>query len=420
MEEFGDGQKALWAGNWGWNSLPEGWNGEPSIWGQVSEAQQAAWTVEALERARREWPWMGMMFLENWQPDAGPGGGAVDDARWGFSIAGRPVEKAITAHLQKIDPAVAYPGFHLAQEEHPAQEYVGGWRFSPQFGADISQTAEGEAADRVTFTFWGTDAGLRVRRANFRARLYVTIDGQPANALPRDENGAALVLTSPDPSDDYVTTETVARDLAPGVHTMEVVASRGWDQWALNGFSVGYRPPEAGASWPIAALFAGGLLALGLGVCSAWHADWRRLGRRAGAGYAALSDTTQLALTAVAAVIVAMTGWLTWGEQLAGMYRRLGDGGQLALTAAAASFFYITPAFLLYFLALAVLFVLIYLRPAWGLALVAFTFPFYVPQLTKPILVYRFSPVEIFMLVTFAAFSPALAGGVGVPPPERC
>ena len=386
MEKYGDAHKALWAGNWGWNSLPAAWSGRPSIWGQASEEEQAQWTVDALERARREWPWMGLMFLENWQPDAGP-----DDPRWGYSIAGRPAAGAIQGYLRDIDPGVAYPGFHLAQEDDPAQQYEGGWRFSSEYGADISQPAEGQAADRVTFNFWGTDAGLRVRRANFRARLYVTIDGEPANALPRDENGAFLLLTSPDPAQDFVTTVQVAKDLEPGVHKMELVASRGWDQWALNGFSVGYSPLGAWAAWRVAALLLGGVLFLVLGIYAGLRADWGAAGRQVRSGYSALSDAAQIALTVLAAVIVALMGWLTWGEQLAGMYRRLGDGGQLALTAAAASIFYVTPAFFLYFLALAALFVLIYLRPAWGLALVAFTFPFYVPvsytHLTLPTII---------------------------------
>jgi O-antigen ligase len=400
MEKYGDGNKALWAGNWGWNSLPNGWTGEPSIWGQVSEEEQAQWTVEAVERARREWPWMGLMFLENWQPNTYPG-----DPRWGFSIAGRPTADAIQTYLQSLNPGVAYPGFHLAQEKDPAQVYEGGWRFSTEYGADISQPEDGGEADRVTFTFWGTDAGLRVRRANFRARLYVNIDGEPANALPRDENGAALVLTSPDPAEDFLSIEPVAGGLEPGIHTMEIVAARGWDQWALNGFSIGYSPLGPRAGWPTAALIFSGLLLLFIGIYAAWRTDWGTVSGRLEAGYSTISDRGQIAITALAAILVALTGWLTWGEQLAGMYRRLGDGGQLALTAAAASIFYITPSFFLYFIALAALFLLIYLRPAWGLALVAFSFPFYVPQLTKPILAYRFSPVEVFTLVTFAAFA---------------
>ena len=396
MDRNGDAQKALWAGNWGWNSLPANWRGGPSLWGQTDEGQQAAWTVEALERARREWPWMGVMFLENWEA-----GGDPDDPRRGFSIAGRETAAALQAYLADIDPAIAYPGFHLAGENDPAQVFQGGWRFSPDYGADISETGEGEEADRVRFTFWGTDAGLRVRRANFRARLYVTIDGEPANALPRDEHGAALVLTAADPAEDFITIEAVTSNLEPGQHTMDVVASRGWDQWALNGFSVGYTPRQ---SWPVYALLATAILLLLLAVFVGRHADWESPGRRARAAYERLGDRWQLLLTAAAAALVSLSGWLTWGEQLAGMYRRLGDGGQLALTAAAASLFYVTPVFFVFALALIALFLLILLRPAWGLALVTFAIPFYVPQLTKPIAAYRFSPVEIFTLLTVSAF----------------
>jgi hypothetical protein len=343
---------------------------------------------------------MGLMFLENWQPNTYPG-----DPRWGFSIAGRPAAGAIQTYLQSLDPGVAYPGYYLAQEMNLTQEYEGGWRFSPEYGADISKPEDGNEADRVTLTFWGTNAGLRVRRANFRARLYVNIDGEPANALPQDENGAALVLTSPDPAEDFLSIEPVASGLEPGIHTMEIVAARGWDQWALNGFSIGYSPLGPRAGWPTVALIFSGLILLFIGIYAARRTDWGAASERLEASYSTFSDRAQITITALAALLVVLTGWLTWGEQLAGMYRRLGDGGQLALTAAAASIFYITPSFFLYFIALAALFLLIYLRPAWGLALVAFTFPFYVPQLTKPIVAYRFSPVEVFMLVTFAAFA---------------
>lgn len=398
VERNGDDATAVWAGNWGWNSLPPTWQGEPSLWGNVTAAEQTTWTVAAVERARREWPWMGLMFLENWEPAAPP-----DDPRWGFSIAGTETAAALQAYLLSRDPAVAFPGFHLARPDDPAQQYRGGWRFSPNFGADISQPQAGEPPDAVSFTFWGSDVGLRVRRADFRARLYVTVDGQPANALPRDENGATLVLTSPDPAEDYLTIVPVAENLPPGIHTLTVVASRGWDQWALNGFSVGYRPPAAGYRLAMVALALTAVLALAAAVYQGRRADWGAFGRRIAAWHARLSDRAQLALTAVVAALVALAGWLTWGEQVAGLYRRFGDGVQLALTAAAASVFYVTPSFFVYVTALALLFLLIYLRPAWGLALVAFSFPFYVQPLLKPVFSYRFSPVEVFTLVALLA-----------------
>ena len=241
MERNGDEGKAIWAGNWGWNALPPGWAGQPSVWGQTDEATQQAWTLAGFERAQREWPWMGLMFVENWEP-----GGAEDDPRWGFSL-----KRWAAPGLFSRDETIAYPGFHLANEADPAQIFSGGWRFSPEYGADISQSG-----DRVTLRFWGTDVAVRVRRADFRARFYVTVDGQPANALPRDENGASLVLTAPDPAEDYLAIVWLARGLEPGLHTGTLVADRGGEQWSLHGFSVLDRRDETGDRWGTAVCVA--------------------------------------------------------------------------------------------------------------------------------------------------------------------
>jgi O-antigen ligase len=401
MEAYGDAGKAVWAGNWGWNSLPDGWQGAPSIWGQVDEQTQADWTIASLTRARREWPWMGTLFLENWQPSAPP-----NDPHWGFSIAGRSVSTAIREYQsaeQTAEQSAAYPGFHLAQEEAAEQTYEGGWRFSPEFGADISQSG-----DSATFHFWGTDVGLRVRRADYRARLHVLVDGRPANALPHDDRGTALVLTSPVETDDFITTEIVARNLEPGQHTLTLVADRGWDQWALNGYTVLYQPPDGGYLAALAGLGLFAFLCLSLAALyTGRQADWQPLSGRIRGRFEQFTPRRQAFLTALIAALVALTGWLTWGEQAAGIYRRLGDGrfgdgGQLALTAATAVIFYVAPSFILYIAALILLLILIYFRPAWGLALVAFSAPFYVDPPER--FGYRFSPVEIFLLITLAAF----------------
>ncbi|MAT96572.1 MAG: hypothetical protein CL608_05460 [Anaerolineaceae bacterium] len=406
MRRNGDGHKAIWAGNWGWNSLPADWTGDPSIWGEVTAAQQAEFTIAALERARLEWPWLGVAFLENWEPNAPP-----DNPHWGFSIAGVATSSTTTAaalqnYLAEQNPAVAQPGFHLAQPNNPDQIYEGNWEFSPEFGADIGQQPDDVLlGDKVTFTFYGTDLGLRVRRANFRARFYITIDGQPANALPRDENGSMLILTSAVKSDDYIATEPVARNLTPGVHTAQIIASRGWDQWALNGFSVGYQPSDAWHRWGMWLLAGTAVFSLILAIRIGRRAAWPDWFRRQRERFAALNASWQLGVTAVTAALVFLAGWFTWAEQMGGLYRRLGDGSQLALTAAVASIYYVTPTFFIYAAALAVLFVLLYWRPVWGLVLIAFCFPFYVPPLPKPILNYRFSPIEVLTLVTFAAYA---------------
>lgn len=65
MERNGDGAKPIWVSELGWNSAPESIP-EPnrSTWGPpVSEAVKAQYLIEAIDRARREWPWMGPMFV---------------------------------------------------------------------------------------------------------------------------------------------------------------------------------------------------------------------------------------------------------------------------------------------------------------------------------------------------------------------
>ena len=390
MEKYGEGHKAIWAGNWGWNSLPAGWQGDPSIWGQVDETEQAIWTAEGFERAKREWPWMGLMFLENWQPLA-----SEDDPLWGFSVAGRETEAA----LKRIeaDPFIAFPGFRAATDADVAQDFLGEWRFSPDYGADAGSTG-----DRVALRFWGTDIGLRVRRADLRTRIYATVDARPANALPDDGLGTVLVLNDLGPADGTLSIEPIAEGLDPGEHELVIRVLREGPQWALNGFSVGYRPPSPGTAWLIAALSIVAISCVLLAVHSARKADWGDIGADLGSRFSRLNSGVQFALTALTALLVALTGWLTWGEQVAGLYRRLGDGAQLALTASTAAVFYLAPSFPIYLVLALFLFLLIYLRPAWGLALVAFAIPFFVKP--KPVLGYRFSPVEIFLLITLAAF----------------
>lgn len=64
MERNGDAHKPIWAVEYGWVSLPEDWEGEPSPWGRpVTEQQQADYLLEGYLRAQKEWPWMGVMAV---------------------------------------------------------------------------------------------------------------------------------------------------------------------------------------------------------------------------------------------------------------------------------------------------------------------------------------------------------------------
>jgi len=410
MEAHGDGGKALWISHFGWNALPSVapaarpvWEDVPSIWGTVDESAQAAYTVGALERARREWPWVGAMCLAHLQPDLSlpaPGAGTPDARRhWGFALIGpdgapRPVYDAVAGWARR--PAANDPGYWT-----PASgiaEWEGGWELS-ELGADPGQ----EGTYTVTIPFWGTDFGLRARRGNYRAYFYVTVDGKPANALPRDESGRAyVVLTSPDYQPQEVTIP-VARGLPPGLHTAVVVAERGWDQWPLAGWSVSYRPDDRPYRAALGGLAALALAALAGLILVGRRMDWGRVGRAAMEAWSRLSEGVQWAITLIATGLLWTGAWMTWGTETAGgAFRRLGDGGGMAVTLAAAGLFYYSPWFLLTVLAALILFVCLLLRPEFGLALIAALAPFY--TLPRPLLDKAFSMAEIVTLMTLAAW----------------
>jgi hypothetical protein len=52
-----DGHKPIWISEMGWNVAPQGMEAR---FGRVTEAQQAEYTIEAYERIKREWPWVGV------------------------------------------------------------------------------------------------------------------------------------------------------------------------------------------------------------------------------------------------------------------------------------------------------------------------------------------------------------------------
>jgi O-antigen ligase len=98
MRRYGDGERAIWAVEFGWNALPVGWPGRPSPWGTDSEDKQAERTVAALRRAQDEWPWLAVACLQGLRfPTAAP-----DDPRRGFALlqddfSPRPVYTAVQA-----------------------------------------------------------------------------------------------------------------------------------------------------------------------------------------------------------------------------------------------------------------------------------------------------------------------------------
>ncbi len=377
MVQYGDADKAVWASHWGWNALPPDWMGAPSPWGQTDAATQAAYTVAALERARAEWPWAGAMILEHFQPDA-----ASDNPHWGFALVGpdgapRPVYDAVaewSAALPGAAPVGGYPA------RNPWASYTGDWRLG-DLGADV-----GSGGDRATFRFDGPSVALTVSRGPYRAFLYVTVDGAPANALPKDRAGRTYVVLY----DDWPTVAMVplATGLSPGPHTVEIVAEGGQGQWALVDWRVGPEPlPDSdGFVWKVAGLSTAALILTALLVRDLRRLDWAELKH-------------------------VFLGWPQWMQVLLMV-------GLVALLwiAAAASWGrdWSSPWFVVSLATLPVLAVLFALRLDLGLALVALAAPFYT-QTTGMLYCALSLPEVLIVLCGIGAFWRRRKGGKPVP-----
>ena len=263
MVAHGDGDRPIWAVEWGWNGLSLDWQGEPSPWGTDVEEKQIRRLQATAERARLEWPWLQAMLWAEYQPAA-----PTDDARWGFALLDQETQpRPFYYALQELTtaPAVAYPGRYPA--DHPTGHYEGDWRLVGG-RADIGHPGDGliREPDSLTIPFYGTELGLMVRRGDYWAWLEVTVDGEPANALPKDEEGRSYVILY-DPRWREATV-SLTKGLTEGFHRVRIVPHGGWGQWAIQGWVVSREAPP----WPRRLAVISGAAGLALLSWAVWRA----------------------------------------------------------------------------------------------------------------------------------------------------
>src|SRR6266542_4999066 len=222
MQRHGDGGKAVWITEFGWNALPPDWQGDPSPWGQVSPAKQASYLLGAYTRARREWPWLGPMAI--WlfrQAAADPRDPtpyfALVDANW------RP-RPAYTQFAQTT-VAVLGPGIHQETSEaiHYDREWqwttdpqasLGGIRESPVPSASAAVRFDGTRIDLLAGV--GPDKGIAYASVNDSYTL--------ANRLPLNQFGQATIdLYAPEARSQQRI--AVADGLPGGVHEMKIIVT---------------------------------------------------------------------------------------------------------------------------------------------------------------------------------------------------
>jgi len=263
MVAQGDGNKAIWFNEYGWNAAPETLPDEALIWERVSEEEQADYSLRGIEFAQDNWPWAGVFNI------------------WYFRQTGQqytPDEAAYYFRMVDVDftPRRLYDALQDAtgplfvasaghfEETNPAVATDPGWQGVIAGAASGEALLESETAgDSLTFTFRGHSVDLLARQGPQQGRLWVTLDGRNVAGLPTDEQGRSYL-------DLYAGQEAwqarlpIASGLTLGQHVVRLTVAEGTQTTAnVDAFEVDAGQPPALPVWPVAVLGVGLLAALG-------------------------------------------------------------------------------------------------------------------------------------------------------------
>lgn len=220
MVRNGDANKAVWFNEFGWNASPEGYPPDWYIWQRVSEPDQAAYSIRAVQKARNEWGWVGVLNIWYFRQ---VGNITPDRSDYYFRMVDVDFTPRLIYHAVKEASAglgVASRGYF--EESNPAVSVRGGWQVirdeRASGGAYLAPTTPGAT---LSFAFRGDSLELVVTKDTKGRQLRVTIDGYSANRLPSDEKGyGVLRLDSPGPR--WQERVLVASNLVGGRHTAQI------------------------------------------------------------------------------------------------------------------------------------------------------------------------------------------------------
>ncbi len=245
MVKNGDAEKPIWAMEVGWNALPPGMD---APFGRVTEQQQARYAVQAFQRARDEWPWMGAMMY------------------WFFKRADGHEKTQPFYYFRLLDPDFTpHPAYSAMQDyiararlvplgfhspQHWAMDYQGGWESLQDDRAYFGVYKVGQVGDSLNFVFRGTDLDLVVLQNPYGGTVRLQIDNLPARDIElwRTDPGAGGRIA-------------LARDLDDGDHRVSLTVTHA--PVLINGFVV--LRTNARLTWNVLALI-GGLFILGLAL----------------------------------------------------------------------------------------------------------------------------------------------------------
>jgi hypothetical protein len=209
MERYGDGDKAVWFNEYGWNAAPASFAEQDLIWKRVTEEEQAEYTLRGIALARQEWPWAGVFNIwyfrqtgQQYRPDEAACYFRMVDVDFtprrvydAVQDAADMLFVASPGHFEETNPAV------MVEAGSTTDGGPLGWRERIAGEASGQSYLESKVPDSsLTFTFRGHAVNLIARQGPQEGRLLITLDGRNVAGLPTDAQGRTyLDLSSPEP-----------------------------------------------------------------------------------------------------------------------------------------------------------------------------------------------------------------------------
>jgi hypothetical protein len=217
MVRNGDGNKALWATEVGWNALPPDFASFPT-YGRVSLEQQARYAVQAYQRAQQEWPWMGVLNYWFFKRATDT---ETDQAFYYFRLV-EPDFSPLPVYNALKDYAGTSPSLHAGyhQETHWALRWTGQWDpvedGRASLGAMLRSSGSG---NELLLTFQGTDVELVVHRDPDGGTIQVSVDDGPTNTISLHSEESEYCVRVP-----------LAQRLQNGPHNVTISTASASDQ----------------------------------------------------------------------------------------------------------------------------------------------------------------------------------------------
>lgn len=194
MDAHGDGEKAVWLNEYGWDAVPPSIPADRLIWRRVTDTDQANWTADGITWMREHLPWVGVVSIWYFRQN---GTIPPSDPLYYFRIVDvefTPRQVYFTVQRDATASQLALPG-RYGEMEAPVVAF-GQWpRVSDERAVDGQYIRSNQPGAAIEFRFLGSEVTLLLPPVPVRGTLTVEVDGRPINGpgITRGSDGRSFI-----------------------------------------------------------------------------------------------------------------------------------------------------------------------------------------------------------------------------------